>query len=96
MVSGTWTKGLLVKTCISKNVDVDLKNKVEMIISKMDVSYETNLYSFGRSRGGTQAANDLIMSWVWNDIASLDVLTASTNALAAAKLIYVKLWNKMK
>ena len=63
-----------------------------MIISKMDVSYETNLYSFGRSRGGgTQAANDLIMSWVWNDIASLDVLTASTNAFAAAKLIYVKL-----
>ena len=41
--------------------------------------------------GGTQAANDLIMSWVWNDIASLDVLTASTNALAAAKLVYVKL-----
>ena len=36
----------------SENVDVDLKNKVEMIISKMDVSYDTNLYSFGGSRGG--------------------------------------------
>ena len=54
--------------------------------------YETNLYSL-KGVGGTQAANEMIriMSWVWNDIASLDVLTASTNALAAAKLVYVKL-----